>query len=177
LAHLRDLRAVRSSQVTWRAGAVLTSVFALISSLLLTGIALVTHPPFVPVLAGAGVIAVPFAFAAIALFKAKGLEARVSSLLDDAWVSAAHDVADRRGVLRIDDLTADFRIDKDLAHKLISRLASDSDVKTEITDAGELSLSVRAERLRVADAPAASESEQPAPETEINSGARRDQTR
>jgi len=116
----------------------------------LAGIVSITNPPLVPVLAGAFVVAIPFAFALLALIKAKALTGKVASSLDSAWTGAAHDVADRRHVLRVPELVEDLKIDKDYAHKLISQLASHDDVKTEITDEGELALSVRADRVRVA---------------------------
>lgn len=174
--HLRELRAARSSQTTWRAGAVLTSIFALFSALLLTGIALITSPPLVPLLAGSAVVAAPFVFALLALFKAKALTGRVRSELDLAWTSAAHDVADRRGVLRVAELAEDLQIDKELAQQLISQLASHDDVATEITDSGELSLSIRGERLRVPELQAA-DSSQPAEPSEAKTAELDNQSR
>jgi len=106
-----------------------------------------------PLIAAGVVTAMPFVFAVLALRNAAARKEQLQQSLDEAWLHAAKALTSARGSLRNTELAEAFGIDEDLSRNLLARLAAHSEVTTDVTDDGDLALSMRVpERLRVAPA-------------------------
>lgn len=149
---LSTARSAQSSRAVWRVASGLAGAFGLFAALLLAGVTLVASPAAFPLMAAWAVASVPFVFAALALRNAGKRSAELHQSLDEAWLQAAKDRAADHGPLGVHDLEEAFDLDESQARDLLSRLAADAQVGTDVSDDGALLVSVHgSERLRVAD--------------------------
>ena len=163
LAALRTTRSARSSRAAWRIAAGLAAAFGALAVLLLVGVALIASPSMVPLLAGGLVTATPLVFAAIAWMKGQQRHEQVLASLDQAWVETAKQLASEKGSVRSEELMEAFGIEEDQARSILARLGANHDVTTDITDDGELALSMRVPlRVALPEPPPTEEVEVPA---------------
>ncbi len=163
LAALRTTRSARSSRTAWRVAAGLAAAFGALAVLMLVGVSLIASPPLFALLAAGTVTAAPLVFAAVAWMKGQQRHEQVLASLDQAWVETAKQLASEKGSVRSEELAEAFGVDQDLARSLLARLGANPDVATDITDDGDLALSVRAPmRVAVPEPPPAEEVEVPA---------------
>ncbi len=140
---LRRARSAHASLMAWRVGAAVAAAFGLLSVLILTGIVWLLGPLAVPVIIGYVLCALPFAFGVMALINSGKRNREIDDSLDKAWFEAARELTRTRGMLRASDLEHSLRIDKPQAQNLLVRLASLDEVRSEVTDSGEMALSTR----------------------------------
>jgi hypothetical protein len=153
LDHLRSARSARSSQLAWRAGSITTGSFGVLATLIMLAVFSIVHPPLIPLIAGLILCAAPFAFAVIGWQKAGKRMAEFKRELDEAWQLAARDLVRNRGLMPATELAEVMRIDHAQAEKIMVRLASLDELRSEMTDSGDLAISVRGgARVRVAPA-------------------------
>lgn len=150
---LSAARSARSSKAVWQLAAGLAAGFGVLATLILVGVSLIASPAMFPLIAAGVVTAMPFVFAVLALRNAAARKEQLQQSLDEAWLHAAKALTSARGSLRNTELAEAFGIDEDLSRNLLARLAAHSEVTTDVTDDGDLALSMRVpERLRVAPA-------------------------
>lgn len=149
---LADVRSARSSRAVWRVAGGLTGAFGVLALLLFAGVLAIASPALVPALAGGLITAIPFIFAALALINAGRRDQQVKSSLDAAWIEAARSLAETKGTITPRQLRESFGLEESDARQLAARLGAHHEVTTDVTDEGELALSV-APRVRVADSP------------------------
>lgn len=151
---LTTARSARSSKAVWQLAAGLSTGFGLLAVLILVGVSMIASPATFPLIVAGIVTAMPFVFALLALRNAAARTELVQQSLDEAWLQAAKSLTGARGSLRNAELAEAFGIDEDLSRNLLARLAAHSEVSTDVTDDGDLALSMRVpeERLRVAPA-------------------------
>jgi hypothetical protein len=120
-----------------------------------------------PLVAAATVASAPLLFALVAWRRSATMHTQVNQALDSAWLQAAHQFATTRSSVRAPQLAQALGIDSQQAQALLSKLSARDDVATEITDDGELALSVRyAPRMRIGDRTDAAPSDDPHPATQ-----------
>jgi hypothetical protein len=116
-----------------------------------------------PLLAGGLVAATPLVFAALAWMKGQQRHEQALTSLDQAWVETAKQLASEKGTVRSEELMEAFGIEQDQARSLLATLGANHDVTTDITDDGELALSMRTPlRVALPDPPPTEEVEVPA---------------
>lgn len=148
---LGTARSARSSRAVWKLASGLAAGFGALATLLLTGVALIASPSLFPLIAAGMVTAMPLVFAALAWWKVTKRDEQLKDALDEAWMLAANDLVETRGSIRAPQLAEAFGIEQGLADELLARLAAQPEIATDVTDEGDLALSVRApERLRIA---------------------------
>ena len=148
--HLRKVRSARSSWLAWRLAAGLTLAFGALAAALLVGVSLVASPALFPLLAASVVAAMPFVFAGIAWHNAGRRATEVERELRAAWVQLAQHYTASRGAVRAHQLAEAFDIDDAQAQDLLAHVGALGEVITDVTDDGELALSMRAPgRLRI----------------------------
>lgn len=149
-AHLARARSAASSQTTWKVAAPAAAGFGVLALLLLVGVASIASPPTVALIVAALVTSMPFIFAALAWRNAGVREKEVSAELDAAWLEAAKSLAKLRGTVTASLLRDAFGVDDTEAQSLASRLGAANEIATEVTDSGDLALSMRIpEKVRV----------------------------
>ncbi len=148
--HLRTARSAASSMATWKAGGVAAAGFGVIATLLLTGVAMIASPPTFAVLMGALIAVLPFVFGAVAWRSAVARKVELDTELDNAWLEAARALAASRGTVTAAQLGEALGLDNAASRQLVSRLGASSEVTTDVTESGDLALSIRVpEKLRV----------------------------
>lgn len=163
---LSTVRSARSSRAVWRVASGLGLAFGLLSTLLLVGVALIASPSLLPLIAAGTVAAMPLVFAALAWTKARQRQEQVQRSLDQAWLEAAKALTASKGSVRASEMVEAFGIEEDAAHQLIAHLGAHQEITTDVTEEGELALSVRGHLLRVAEPPPQPLPEDPAPQGE-----------
>jgi hypothetical protein len=151
LVHLKAARSVRSSQLAWKAASVSAAIFGVISLLIMIGVFSIMSPPLIPTLAGYVLCAIPFVFAAVGWRKGGARMAEVSRALDEAWLYAAKDLVKRKGIMRAGDLADAMRIAPEQAEHIMVRLASADELRSDVTESGDLAVSMRSPRVRIAE--------------------------
>ena len=147
---LGTVRSAKSSQAVWKLASGLLGAFGGLTILLLVGVSLIASPSLLSLLAASVVTAMPLAFAALAWWKAAKRKEQVEGALDEAWMLAANDLIEARGSIQAPQLAEAFGIEANVADDLLTRLAARSEIATDVTDDGNLALSMRVpERLRV----------------------------
>ena len=151
IEHLRKARSAEASRATWTVGGLVSAGFGVLASALLAGIASIASPPAFAVLMAALVTSMPFVFAVLGWRNAGLRETEAETELDIAWLEAAKALAAIRGTVTAGELRNAFGLGDEPAHLLAARLAASNEITSEITDAGQLALSMRTpELLRVA---------------------------
>jgi len=163
LAHLKAARSARSSQIVWKTSGFLGLGFGILALLVMTGVFAIVSPPFTAMFAGYLLAFTPLIFAALAWKKSKSKGPRITNELDAAWFDAAKDLLGRRGMTRASELAEALKISQAEAETLLLRLASQDDVRPDVTEGGDLAVSLRPNaRVRVQAEPAAEPVEEPA---------------
>jgi hypothetical protein len=155
ITELRKVRSARSSQLAWRTAAAVSGAFGVLGTLILLGVASIVHPPLIPLIAGLVLCAFPIAFMVLGLKKAAGRTEEVARALDEAWLLGARDLVRRQGIMPTTELARSMRIDHEQAEKIMARLGAPDELRSDITDSGDIAVSMRGARMRVA-APAES---------------------
>lgn len=163
---LSTVRSARSSRSVWRVAAGLGAAFGLLSTLLLVGVAAIASPSLLPLIAAGTVAAMPLFFAALAWTKARQRQNQVRQSLDQAWLEAAKALTTSKGSVRASELVEAFGIEDDIAHQLVAHLGAHQEITTNVTEEGELALSVRGHLLRVAEPPPQPLAQDPTPSEE-----------
>lgn len=170
LAHLQTARSARSSQLVWKTSGGLMAGFGVLALLILTGVFAIVSPPLTAMLAGYVLGLLPLAFAALAWSKSKSKTPRITSELDAAWFDAAKGLLSHKGMTRASELADSLKISKEEAEKMLVRLASQDDVRPDVTEGGDLAVSLRSHgRVRVQADPAPEPLEEPASAGEAES--------
>ncbi|HQP34888.1 MAG TPA: hypothetical protein PLI95_06910, partial [Polyangiaceae bacterium] len=156
-AHLKKARSANASKLAWKTSGAVTAGFGVLGLAIITGVFAIVSPPLTAVLAGYVLGLAPLAFGALAWSKAKGRASETATELDEAWFAAARGVLERRGMMRASELAEALRVDPAQAEQMLVRLASHDDIRSDVTEGGDLALSVRGARLRVAEPPAEAE--------------------
>lgn len=163
LGHLKAARSARSSQLVWKTSGLLGAGFGVLALLILTGVFMIASPPLTAMIAGYVLGLLPVGFAGLAWSKSKSKSPRISSELDAAWFDAAKALLGRRGTTRASELADALKIPQAEAEKMLVRLASQDDVRPDVTEGGDLAVSLRPHaRVRVQAEPAAETVEEPA---------------
>lgn len=163
LAHLKSARSARSSQIVWKTSGLLSAAFGVLSLLILTGVFMIVSPPLTAMLAGYILGLLPVGFGALAWKKSRSKAPRIKSELDAAWFDAAKELLGRRGMTRATELAAALKISQAEAEKMLVSLASQDDVRPDVTEGGDLAVSLRPNaRVRVHAEPVVEPVEQPA---------------
>jgi hypothetical protein len=156
-AHLAKARSASSSQTTWKVASAAAAAFGVLATLLLTGVIMIASPPSFAVLMAAVVTSLPFVFALLGWRNALRRSAELETELDASWLEAARTLAQTRETITASTLGEALGMDQESARHIASRLAASSEVSTDVTDSGELALSIRSPgRVRVAAAADAS---------------------
>jgi hypothetical protein len=151
IVELRKARSARSSQLAWKTGAAVSGGFSVLAILILLGVASIVHPPLIPLIAGLVLCAFPLTFALVGMKKAAGRTQEVARSLDEAWLLAARDLVRRKGIMPTAELASSMRIDHEQAEKLMARLGALDELRSDITDSGDIAVSIRGgARMRVA---------------------------
>jgi hypothetical protein len=150
---LSTARSARSSRAVWRVASGLGIAFGLFATLLLVGVALIASPSLFPLLAAGSVAAMPLVFAALAWTKARQRHEQVQQSLDQAWLEATKELTTSKGSVRTNEMVEAFGIEEDVARQLLAHLGAHQEITTNVTDDGELALSVRGHLLRVPEPP------------------------
>jgi hypothetical protein len=166
---LRKARSDSASHTTWQVGGGAAAAFGVLALLLFAGVASVANPETIPLMVGVGVALVPIGFFVIGLLRAKKRAVELGKHLEDAWVSAARDYLALRPATASSELTKLFGQGGD---SLVTRLSSENDVSTQVTDEGELALSVGPEKARVKVPDATSEGNDGAVKSEAEAEAK-----
>ncbi len=112
---------------------------------------MIAAPPSFAVLMAALVTSLPFVFALFGWRNALRRSAELETELDASWLEAARTVAQTRETITASTLGEALGMDEESARRLASRLAASSEVSTDVTDSGDLALSIRtSDRVRVA---------------------------
>lgn len=171
LSHLKAARSARSSQLVWKMSGYLGAAFGALALLILTGVYMIVAPPLTAMLAGYVLGLTPLAFAAIAWSKSKSKAPTIAGELDAAWFDAAKELLARRGMTRASELSDALKISPADAEKMLVRLASHDDVRPDVTEGGDLAVSLRPNaRVRVQAEPAAEPVEEPEAAGESSEG-------
>lgn len=151
---LKQAQKARAKIAAWRVAGGVVGAFGALSLF----VTLLTFAFITPgVLATTGLIiavSVPFVLAAIAWMRARRYVSERDTAIDQAWLSAASDVVERKdGELDAEGLARILRIDHDRAEQLLARLDVENVVRARVTDAGELKYAATtAGKLRVGEA-------------------------
>ncbi len=144
-------RSARSSQSIWRVAAGLSGVFGLFALALLLGVWLIASPGWLPMIAAGLVVLAPIVFSVLAFVNAGKRGRQAHESLRSAWLEAAKEYTTAEGTVRAPQLAAALNINESMATKLVSELASRSDVTTNVTEEGELAICMGTpNRMRVA---------------------------
>lgn len=148
--HLGKARSAASSMVTWKVASAAAAGFGVLAALLLTGVAMIASPPAFAILMGALVTSMPFIFAALGWRNAGVRHAELQAELDSTWLEAARTLAQSHGTVTAGQLGKTFGLDEAAARQLASRLGASNEVTTDVTDSGDLALSIRVpDKLRI----------------------------
>jgi hypothetical protein len=150
MAHLKAARGASSSQLAWKAAAGVSAGFGVLGLLIMTGVFAIVSPPLIPIIASYLLASSPLLFAAIGFKNASKRSGQVSGELQQAWLIAARDIARSKGIMRASDLTSVMRIDEKQAEQLMMQLAAFDEIRPDVTEAGDLAVSIRGARMRVA---------------------------
>ncbi|MBI5536604.1 MAG: hypothetical protein HY898_28040 [Deltaproteobacteria bacterium] len=153
IVELRKVRSARSSQIAWRTAGIVSGAFGVLAVLIMLGVASIVHPPLVSLIAGLVLSGFPLFFAGLGLKKAAGRTSEISRGLEEAWLLAARDLVRRKGIMPTKELAASMRIDHEQAEKIMARLGALDELRSDITDSGDLAVSVHGARMRVAAPP------------------------
>ncbi|HNS96414.1 MAG TPA: hypothetical protein PLJ27_02620 [Polyangiaceae bacterium] len=142
LAALQASRRAYSSRAAWRVASGLTAAFGLLAVMLLIGVFFIAKLSFFPLLMASIIAAAPLVFAALAFRKSKQTQSLIQSSLDRAWLESTKQLAAHQGPIQAETLMQAYGIDADQASSLLVRLGANEEVVTQITDDGQLALSV-----------------------------------
>lgn len=146
-------RRSRASTVAWTAASVAAVAFGLLSVLVLTGVFAIAHAPLIPVLVGYAMAALPFLFGVLGWRNAVRRDAEMRTALDSAWLEAAREFTTSRGIVRAEELSEALHLGPAEAQEMLVKLATLEEIRSDVTEAGDLAVSVRvAPRLRVPEA-------------------------
>lgn len=136
----------------WRAAGGVVAGFGVLATVLLGGVVSIASPPAFAVFVAALVTLMPFVFAALSWRNTKRRASELDTELDAAWMEAARALARESGSVTSAQLRDAFGITDEQAQTIASRLAASSEISTDVTEAGDLALSMRVpEKRRVSD--------------------------
>jgi len=146
---LRSATVARSSQTIWRLVAIAVASFGVFSVLVLWLVIDVAHPIFAGAVVAALSTLVPFAFAALSWKRSRERGAEVAPLVEQAWMSAATDIARARGAkLDAAALAKITRISEATADQILSRMSAQSLLLSSVTSEGGLQYTLVEDRLQ-----------------------------
>ena len=139
---LATVRRAKASRAAWRLGSGLALAFGLLDMAVLLGVLAIAKVGVFGVVSGIVMALVPFAFAALAYFKAKQRTHQLHQALDEAWVHAVGQLAQITGSVRASDVIDQFSLPPSEAHALVARLGARNEVMTDVDHEGQLLLRV-----------------------------------
>jgi hypothetical protein len=136
---LKKATVARSARAIWSVVASIVGAFGVFSVLVLWLAIAVAHPPVAASIVAALAVLVPFGFSVLAWRRSRWHAAEFQPTFEQAWITAARDIArSRGGELDAAELAKLTRLAEKDADRLLARMSAESLLASSVTAQGNL---------------------------------------